>query len=67
MMKDNVLEAVNNHINAEIYSAYLYLAMASYFDSLSMEGFASWMKLQAQEEGYPHWSSGDPCSVSENG
>lgn len=50
MMKKKIQDAVNKQINAEIYSAYLYLGMAAYFDSLSMEGFSNWMNIQAQEE-----------------
>ncbi len=50
MMNEKVQEAINNQINAEIYSAYLYLSMAAYFDSISLEGFSNWMKIQAQEE-----------------
>ena len=43
-------EALNEQINAEIYSAYLYLAMAAYFKSINLQGFAQWMKVQWQEE-----------------
>lgn len=43
-------EAINDQINAEIYSAYLYLSMAAYFDSNNLGGFANWMKIQFQEE-----------------
>jgi len=43
-------EALNKQINAELYSAYLYLSMAAYFDSISLDGFSHWMKLQAKEE-----------------
>ena len=46
-------EAFNQHLNKELYSAYLYLAMAAYFESSNLEGFTSWMKLQAREE-YEH-------------
>ncbi len=42
--------ALNEQINAEFYSAYLYLAMAAYFESMSLRGFANWMRAQAQEE-----------------
>ena len=49
-------EKINREFNAqmirEFYSAYLYLSMASYFDSVNLEGFASWMKMQAREEMY---------------
>ena len=40
----------NKQINEEIYSSYLYLSMAAYFDSLSLSGFSQWLKYQAQEE-----------------
>ena len=43
-------EAINQQINAELYSAYLYLSMSSYFKSVNLAGFANWMKIQAQEE-----------------
>jgi ferritin len=37
-------------LNAEFYSAYLYLAMEAYFESIDLSGFAKWMRAQAQEE-----------------
>jgi ferritin len=43
-------EALNKQLNAEMYSGYLYLAMAAYFEDIDLEGFANWMKVQAQEE-----------------
>ncbi len=43
-------KAINEQINAEMYSAYLYLSMASYFDEINLPGFANWMKIQFQEE-----------------
>lgn len=50
-MFDKKLEnAFNEQINAELQSAYLYLAMASWFDSQSFPGMGSWMRNQAQEE-----------------
>lgn len=45
--------ALNQHLNNELYSAYLYLAMAAYFEATSFPGFAHWMKQQAKEE-YQH-------------
>ncbi|MBN2360041.1 MAG: ferritin [Deltaproteobacteria bacterium] len=42
--------ALNQQINAEYYSSYLYLSMAAYFESLSLPGCANWMRVQAQEE-----------------
>jgi len=51
MIIDKKLEdAINQQINAEFFSSYLYLSMASYFDSKSFKGFSNWMKVQAQEE-----------------
>ena len=43
-------KALNEQINAEMYSSYLYLSMESYFQSIGLAGFASWMRMQAQEE-----------------
>ena len=45
-----MLDALNAQINAEMYSSYLYLSMESYFQSVSLTGFASWMRSQVQEE-----------------
>jgi ferritin len=41
---------LNSQITKEFFSAYTYLSMSSYFETLSLRGFASWMKKQAQEE-----------------
>ena len=43
-------EALNKQLNAEFYSAYLYLSMATYFESTDLKGFTNWMKVQSQEE-----------------
>ncbi len=43
-------EALNGQINAELYSAYVYLSMSAYFESVDLPGFAAWMNSQAQEE-----------------
>jgi ferritin len=50
MLSDKMLSAVNEQINAELYSAYLYLSMAAYFEDENLPGFAGWMQVQAQEE-----------------
>ena len=50
MIKDTILEALNKQINAELYSAYLYLSMSAYFESINLKGFANWMMVQAKEE-----------------
>ena len=43
-------DAVNDQIQKEFAAAYLYLSMSAYFEALSLEGFAQWMRVQAQEE-----------------
>ena len=49
-IKDKMTKAINKQINAEMESSYLYLAMAAYFEARNWQGFAHWMKLQANEE-----------------
>ena len=49
-MNEKIRNALNGQINAELYSSYLYLSMASYFKRLSFDGFARWMEVQALEE-----------------
>ena len=43
-------EAMNEQINKEFFSSYLYLSMAAYFEDKNLTGFAHWMRLQADEE-----------------
>ncbi|HSR20305.1 MAG TPA: ferritin [Anaerolineales bacterium] len=43
-------EAINEQINKELYSSYLYLAMAAYFEEQNLPGFAKWMHMQEGEE-----------------
>ncbi len=50
MLNEKVEEALNKHLNAEFYSAYLYLSMAAYFHSANLDGLANWMRVQVQEE-----------------
>lgn len=50
MINKNVEEALNSQLNKEVHSSYLYLQMASYFSEKNLDGFANWMKVQAQEE-----------------
>lgn len=52
MISDTMQDALNEQINAEVYSAYLYWSMSAYFESISLPGHASWMYAQAQEEFY---------------
>ncbi|MGB9676999.1 MAG: ferritin [Candidatus Ratteibacteria bacterium] len=49
-MDKELLKELNLQIKKELYSAYLYLSMASYFDYINLEGFSHWMKVQAKEE-----------------
>jgi len=50
MLNKKLQDALNAQINAELYSAYLYLAMEAYFQSLNLKGFANWMCVQSGEE-----------------
>jgi len=50
MLSKTMEKALNEQVNAELYSSYLYLSMSAYFQNLNLSGFASWMKAQAQEE-----------------
>jgi len=50
MLTDKMQDALNEQINAEIYSAYLYYAMEAYFQSQGLSGCAHWMQWQAIEE-----------------
>ena len=53
MVSKKMIDALNNHMNEEFYSSYLYLAMAAHFEDKNLNGFAHWFKLQSQEE-YGH-------------
>jgi ferritin len=50
MLSDKLQKALNDQINAELGSAYQYLAMAAYFDGANLEGSARWMRRQSREE-----------------
>ena len=50
MMDEKVHELLNQQINKEFYSAYLYLDFSNYFEDVGLDGFANWYKIQAQEE-----------------
>lgn len=43
-------DAMNEQINKEFFSSYLYLSMAAYFEERNLSGFAHWMRMQADEE-----------------
>ena len=49
-MNDRVRELLNDQINKEFYSAYLYLDFSNYFSRVGLDGFANWYKIQAMEE-----------------
>ena len=53
-MNKKLRDALNDQINKEFYSAYLYLSMAAYCDSISRPGAAHWLKVQFNEE----WAHG---------
>ncbi len=50
MLSKTMQDALNEQIKNEFYSAYLYLAMSAYFESLNMPGSAKWMRGQYEEE-----------------
>jgi ferritin len=50
MISKKMQDALNGQINAELYSAYLYLAMAAELESNNLKGMAGWMEIQAKEE-----------------
>ncbi len=50
MFSKKMQKALNNHLNAELYAAYMYVAMAAYFESTHLPGSANWMRLQSREE-----------------
>jgi ferritin len=50
MISKKMQDALNEQINKEFYSAYMYLAMSAYCNSLGLQGFAHWMRMQFEEE-----------------
>lgn len=51
-MNEKIEKMINDQMNFEFYSAYIYKAMAAYCDSIDLPGFANWFKVQVQEEMY---------------
>lgn len=49
-MLKTMQDAMNEQINKELFSSYLYLSMAAYFEHKNLAGFANWMRIQADEE-----------------
>jgi ferritin len=50
MISETIQNAINQQIKHEFFSSYLYLSMSAYFETLSLPGFARWMRVQSQEE-----------------
>jgi ferritin len=50
MLSEELQDAINEQINKELYSGYLYLSMSAYCEAENLPGFAGWMRVQAQEE-----------------
>ncbi len=50
MLNKKIADMINDQINKEFYSAYLYLDFANYYDDEGLDGFAHWYEVQAQEE-----------------
>ena len=53
MISTSMQKSLNEQINKELYSAYLYLSMSAWFENQNLPGFAKWMHMQAEEE-YEH-------------
>ena len=49
-MNDKIKALLNQQINKELYSAYLYVDIANYYDELDLDGYANYYMIQAQEE-----------------
>lgn len=50
MISDKIRDVLNEQINKEFYSAYLYLSMSAYFAQIGLYGFSKWTKIQSKEE-----------------
>lgn len=50
MLKPEITKALNEQINKEFYSAYMYLGVSAWFEEKNLPGFANWYRVQAQEE-----------------
>jgi ferritin len=50
MISASMQDSINEQINKELFSSYLYLSMAAYFEEKNLPGFAHWMSLQSAEE-----------------
>ena len=50
MLDQKVAALLNEQVNKEFYSAYLYLDFSIYYDDIGLDGFSNWYRIQAQEE-----------------
>jgi ferritin len=50
MIGKTMQDAMNEQVNKELFSSYLYLSMAAYFENKNLTGFAHWMRIQEAEE-----------------
>ena len=50
MIKEKIEKALNQQLNQELYAFYVYLSMSAYFELMNLNGFANWMRFQAEEE-----------------
>lgn len=50
MISTAMQDAINNQINKELFSSYLYLSMSAHFESAGLPGFAQWLQVQSNEE-----------------
>jgi ferritin len=50
MLKNEMVKALNEQINREMYSAYLYMSMSAYSNKIGLKGFANWFMVQYHEE-----------------
>ena len=50
MISENLTKSLNDQVNAELYSAYLYLSMSSFAERNALKGAANWLYVQAREE-----------------
>ena len=50
MMNEKIAKLLNEQINKELYSAYLYLDISNYYDEMDLDGYKNYYMIQAQEE-----------------
>jgi ferritin len=50
MIKEKIEKALNQQLKQELFAFYIYLSMSAHFESMNLNGFANWMRFQAEEE-----------------